>query len=221
MTKRNIQSVLMILGTICLAAFIGSAAQAQYSSPDQSNQGYASQGQSAQGQSGPSTGQPTVIQIHHHHYYQSTGPYSPLIAQQRDPLYAAGTGYGGGFGGPPSSTMEPMPWERDWGQLGFHAYLGKQGQHSGLIVSRVAANSPASKLGLVVGDMIVQVNDEVTNDLSYRQLEILFLKLTSEETQMVTMQVWNSHTGRTSTLKAEFENKEVEQYRANESIDTP
>lgn len=148
----------------------------------------------------PSAPQPTAIHVHHHYYnYQPNGPYSPLIAQQSDPGYVAGPGY---LGGAPSVSMEPKPWERNWGGLGFHAYLGQQGQHSGLIVSRVLPDSPASKLGLVVGDVILQVNDQVINDLPMRQIESLFLSLTTQAKADVTAQVFNQHTGRIGTLKA-------------------
>ena len=162
--------------------------------------------------SSPSAAGPTVIQIHHHHYYQPTGP-TPLIAQQSNPGYAALT-Y---LGGSPSASMEPKPWERNWGGLGFHAYLAQQGQYSGLIVSRVYPNTPASRLGLVVGDVIINVNGKVINDLSNRQLESLFLGLTTQVKQDVVIQVWNSHTRRMSTLKAIFEDKEVGQFEKDDS----
>ncbi len=196
----NLRNVTVLCGTVAAVVAIGgAAAHAQY---------YGTQG----GARSPAATQgPTVIQIHHHHYYQPTGP-RPIIAQQDDPGYDAGPGY---LGGPPSVSMEPMPWERNWGQLGFHAYLAKKGQYSGLIVSKVFPDTPASKLGLVEGDVILNVNGQVVNDLSMRELEVLFLGLTTQVKEPVTMQVWNSHIGRMSTLKAVFEDQEVQQFESD------
>jgi hypothetical protein len=199
MKNCNLRSVSVLLtAAILVAAFGGATAHAQY---------YGTQTSGAR--SPAASQQPTVIQIHHHHYYQPTGP-TPIIAQQDDPGYLTGPGY---LGGPPSVSMEPMPWERNYGELGFHGYLAQKGQYSGLIVSKVFPDTPASQLGLIVGDVIISVNDQVVNDLSSRQLEILFLGLTTQEKQAVNMDVWNSHTRRMSTLKAVFEDKEVKQFQ--------
>lgn len=203
----NMRGVLVLIGTIAAIVAIGGASiQAQH---------YGTQGRVTSPSPAAASQQPTVIQIHHHHYYQPTGP-TPIIAQQSDPGYVAGPGY---LGGPPSPSMEPMPWERNWGELGFHAYLAQMGQYSGLIVSKVFPDTPASQLGLVVGDVIINVNGQVVDDLSNRQLEILFLGLTTEEKQAVNMQVWNSHTRRLSTLKAVFEDKEVKQFQDDSADD--
>lgn len=159
-----------------------------------------------------------IIQHHHHHYYYPPAGLAPLAAQQADPASVAGAGY---LGASHQLGAEPTPEGGSWGGIGLYAYLGQQGQHGGLIVTRVKPNSPASQLGLVARDVILTVNGQDVNEMSNRQLQILFLGLTTQAKQAVTMDVWNSYTGRTSTLKGEFENKQVQQFENADSEDAP
>jgi S1-C subfamily serine protease len=95
---------------------------------------------------------------------------------------------------------------RNWGDLGFFGYLGEQGDNMGLIVSRVTPDSPASKLGLVPRDIILTINEFEVGELSYRELQRVFTKLSSTPKIAVTMKVWNVHTKRDDTLKGELVN---------------
>ncbi len=131
---------------------------------------------------------------------------------------AGGAGY---LGARPDGGAAPTDFGGSWGGIGLYGYLGQQGQQSGLIVSRVDANSPAGQIGLIAGDIILEINDQDINDMTTRQLQVLFLSLTTELKEAVTMQVWNSHTRRTSTLKAVFEDKAVEGFDDGEVSDDP
>lgn len=192
---------LSFMAAMAAMTVMGSTAFAQYGLPSYG---------SAQASQGP------VIQIHHHHYYQQSG-IRPLIAQQGDPAAAGGPGY---FGARPNGNA-PTDFGGSWGGIGLYGYLGQQGQQSGLIVSRVDFNSPASQLGLVAGDIILEINGQDINDMTTRQLQILLLGLTTQEKEAVTMEVWNSHTRRASTLKGVFEDQAVDSFDDGQVSDDP
>jgi membrane-associated protease RseP (regulator of RpoE activity) len=51
-----------------------------------------------------------------------------------------------------------------WPELGVSTFNGHNGNQSGLVVVKVAPNSPAAKAGVAVGDVITKFNGEPTPD---------------------------------------------------------
>lgn len=140
---------------------------------------------------------PQVIHVHHFYYYPSGDDLDDDPGARSSPFEFSYE----------NSAFDAMPaMNRNWGDLGLFAYLGEVGDNTGLIVSRVTPNSPAAKLGLVPRDIILTINEFEVGDMSYRELEGLFVKLSSTPKIAVTMKVWNAHTRRDDTLKADLVN---------------
>lgn len=138
-----------------------------------------------------------VIQVHHHYYfgYGAYGPQATSTVSQ-DSVFTPGYH--------PWYEGQVRPWDINWGKLGFYGYFGKQGDNMGLIVSKVDKGSPAEQFGLVPGDMIISIDGQNISDSSYRVLEAIFAEITTKPEAKVSMTVWNMHTRRTNTLKAEL-----------------
>jgi len=152
----------------------------------------------AQQPAAPATGaKPTVIHVHHYYYYPSGDDLDDDPGARSSPFEFSYE----------NNAFDAMPaMNRNWGDLGLYAYLGEVGDNTGLIVSRVTPDSPASKLGLVPRDIILTINEFEVGDMSYREIEGLFVKLSSTPKISVTIKVWNAHTKRNDTLKGELVN---------------
>lgn len=142
------------------------------------------------------TSRRVVVHIHHHYMYGSPSPLTTI----QQPKATWGTGWD------PWAEEEGDTSALNWGKLGFFGYIGQRGTKAGLIVTRVVPKSPATQLGLVPGDFILQIGDAEVADLSVRKLDALFVSLTTKPKVKVTMVVWNSHTKRESTLNVTLEN---------------
>ena len=92
------------------------------------------------------------------------------------------------------------PWKQNWYHLGFTGYLGQQGDISGLIIDKVAADSPAAQMGLIPGDFILKINGTAVD--SYRQLAVLFEETRENPKHEITFEIWNPHTRRKNTVRA-------------------
>jgi hypothetical protein len=150
------------------------------------------------GGTAPPKSPPAVIHVHHHYY----APLGTDVTRGDPAARFSPTTYSY-----EDSAFDALPsLDRNWGDLGLFAYLGQQGDNDGLIVSRVTPSSPAAKLGLVRGDIILQINDVEVGDLSFRELQALFVRLSTTPKIKVTMQVWNVLTQRDDTLQSEFIN---------------
>ena len=147
-----------------------------------------------------------VIHVHHHHYYgygsigalATSGTFGPQATSLVSQASVFSPGYHPLYG------AQVRPWAIDWGKLGFYGYYGKQDDHMGLIVSKVTPGSPAQQFGLVPGDMIVSIDGQDISDSSYRVLEAIFASITIKPKAKMSMTVWNTHTRRTHTLKAQL-----------------
>ena len=145
---------------------------------------------------GADTSRRVVVHIHHHYMYGSPSPLSSI----QQPKANWGTGWD------PWAEQEGDTSALNWGKLGFFGYVGQRGTKAGLIVTRVVPKSPATQLGLVPGDFILQIGDVEVADLSMRKLDALFVSLTTKPKVTVSMVVWNSHTKRESTLNVTLDN---------------
>jgi S1-C subfamily serine protease len=142
---------------------------------------------------------PQVIHVHHHYY--------PALGDDDDSGGDPAARFNPDFYSFEDSAFDAMPAaNRNWGDLGVYGYLGEKAGNDGLIVSRVSPNSAAAKLGLVRGDVITQINDVEVGDLSFRELQVLFTRLSTTPKIKVTMKVWNALTGRGESLQTEFVN---------------
>jgi hypothetical protein len=179
MNEMNIGEVRRVIWTLAAVAALSATALAQPAAPATSTR-------------------PTTIHVHHHYYYPSGDDLGEVDPGARSSPFEFSY---------ENSAFDEMPSpNRNWGDLGLFAYLGQQGDYMGLIVSRVTPDSPASKLGLVPRDIILTINDLEVGEVSYREIERLFVKLSSTPKIAVTMKVWNAHTRRSDTLKAELVN---------------
>ena len=148
----------------------------------------------------PNSGQPMVIHIHHHYYTPAStfANQSPTFAQSLPYLYGNQNATGGFV----------QPWKQNWDHLGFTGYLGQHGGGvdvtlqvvSGLVVDTVTPGSPAAQMGLLVGDIITEINGTAVN--GYRQVADLFEETREDPKNEIEMTVWNPNTRRTNTIKA-------------------
>jgi hypothetical protein len=172
------------IGWMCIA----SQAHAQYPPP---------------APAGSNSNQPMIIHIHHHHY----SPASAFVNQP--PTRAQSLPYL--YGNQNVTGAYVQPWKQNWDHLGFTGYLGQHGGGvdptldvvSGLVVSTVTPDSPAAKMGLVVGDFITKING--TAATNYRQVAVLFEETRDNPKHEIELTVWNPNTRRTNTIKAILE----------------
>lgn len=157
----------------------------------------------AAGNVNSNSNQPMIIHIHHHHYSPASAFVNqpPTMAQSLPYLY----------GNQNVTGAYVRPWKQNWDHLGFTGYLGQHGGGvdptlevvSGLVVSTVTPDSPAAKMGLVVGDFITKINGTAVN--SYRQVAVLFEETRQNPKHKIELTVWNPNTRRTNTIKALLE----------------
>ncbi|QDU97000.1 PDZ domain-containing protein [Lignipirellula cremea] len=207
--KRLAAACLAMAGCFLLAA--PSTAQSPYGPYGQGQAPYG-QGQNPYGQgqtpaaapgAAPAAA-PTVIHIHHH--YGPAAPSANLISGNQ-----ASTAWN--YGWQPGTGTIVTPWKQNWGHLGFTGYLGQHGGgvdldvasldvFTGLVVDTVTPDSPATQLGLVPGDFIRSINGTAVDN--YKQVTNLFEQTEQQPGGELTMEVWNPHTRRTSTLTAKI-----------------
>lgn len=152
---------------------------------------------------------PLVLHVHHHYYTPSgaqninvphyrtylgasTFSQQPEVIQKYSRFFPAGNQAAVG------AFIEP--WKQNWYHLGFTGYLGQQGDISGLIIDKVAADSPAAQMGLIPGDFILKINGTAVD--SYRQLAVLFEETRENPKHEITFEIWNPHTRRKNTVRA-------------------
>ena len=153
--------------------------------------------------------QPLVLHVHHHYYTNQGGEY------QYTPAYR--TYLGAGVFGNQTPVIQKYsqafpvhaqtvvgglvePWKQNWGHLGFTAYLGQQGEKTGLIVDTVTPDSAAEKMGLIPGDFILKING--TPATGYRQVAALFEQTAEDPKHQIALEIWNPHTRRTNNVSA-------------------
>ncbi|MEK6247014.1 MAG: PDZ domain-containing protein [Planctomycetales bacterium] len=187
---------MIVLSVMTVGIGISRTAHAE----DQANQ--ASQAVAA----AQATGKPIVIHIHHHYYNAAStfGKQSPNLQNidRNYPDFDADQQTLGNF---------VEPWKQDWDHLGFTGYLGQHNGYlgveddkSGLIVDTIKPDSPATKMGLVQGDFILKIND--TQLAGYREVADLFEQTREDPKHRISMEIWNPHTRRTTTVNAILEN---------------
>lgn len=191
---------MIVLSVMTVGIVISRTAHAQdQATQDQPNQ--ASQAVAA----AQATGKPIVIHIHHHYYNAAStfGKQAPNLQNidRNYPDFQANQGTLGDF---------VQPWKQDWDHLGFTGYLGQHDGYlgtnikSGLIVDTIKPDSPATKMGLVQGDFILKING--TKLAGYREVADLFEQTREDPKHRISMEIWNPHTRRTTTVNAVLEN---------------